>query len=141
LRRLRAIGEPRPLLRALQHETVAQAKLLVPRKTGNLGRSIVPGSISGKSAIVEVNAKYAAFVEFPTKPHIIRPRNRKALAFPASASDARLSGRTRVGGRRIFARVVHHPGTKAQPFLLPGARNALKTAGIDVIVSSWNGAA
>ena len=39
-----------------------------------------------------------------TRPHIIRPRRAKALRFD-------------VGGRVVFAAVVHRPGTKPNPFL------------------------
>ncbi len=42
----------------------------------------------------------AKFTDEGTRPHIIRPRNKKALRF-------------RVGGRIVFATVVHHPGNKA----------------------------
>jgi hypothetical protein len=47
---------------------------------------------------------YAPFVNDGTRPHIIRPRRGQALRF-------------RVGGQVVFARVVHHPGTRARPFL------------------------
>lgn len=141
LRRLKAIGEPRPLLRALQLQTVREAKLLVPRQTGHLRRSIVAGSISGNSATVEARTGYAAFVEFGTKAHTIRPKNKKVLSWPASGS-ARLSGRTKTGGRRIIARVVNHPGTKAKPYLVPGAKKALERGGFrDTVVKNWNNAA
>lgn len=48
--------------------------------------------------------EYSGFVNDGTRPHVIRPRNAQALRF-------------RVGGRVVFARVVHHPGTRARPFL------------------------
>jgi hypothetical protein len=41
-----------------------------------------------------------------------------------------------------FARKVNHPGTKPQPFLLPGAKAALARGGFrDIIVKEWNAAA
>lgn len=39
-----------------------------------------------------------------TRPHTIRPRNAQVLRFV-------------VDGRVVFARVVHHPGTRARPFI------------------------
>jgi hypothetical protein len=39
-----------------------------------------------------------------TRPHVIKPVTAKALRF-------------KVGGRTVFARLVHHPGTRARPFL------------------------
>ena len=47
---------------------------------------------------------YAPFVNDGTAPHIIRPRRAQALRF-------------RIGGRVVYAKVVHHPGTRARPFL------------------------
>jgi hypothetical protein len=59
----------------------------------------------GAGAEVFAQAAYAGFVEFPTKPHVIRPKNRKALRVPIS------------GGGYFFAKKVNHPGTAGKPFL------------------------
>jgi hypothetical protein len=48
-------------------------------------------------------ATYAPYVEFGTPPHIIRPVNAKVLA------------NARTG--QIFGTLVHHPGTKPNPFM------------------------
>lgn len=56
------------------------------------------------SVTVGSDVEYSGFVNDGTRPHVIRPRNAQALRF-------------RVGGRVVFARVVHHPGTRARPFL------------------------
>ena len=48
-------------------------------------------------------AAYAPYVEFGTGPHIIRAVNKRTLA------------NTETG--QIFGPVVHHPGTKANPFM------------------------
>ena len=142
-RRLAAIGETRSMLRALQIATVSEAQALVPRKTGHLQRSIRPGRLTDDYAVVEARTPYAAPVEFGTKPHIIRPKNKRALAWPASSAGRRLSGRRRTNsGRLVFASIVHHPGSKAKPYLIPGAKAAVGKAGVkDVIVTRWNGAA
>lgn len=50
------------------------------------------------------DVSYAPYVNDGTRPHIIRPRTRQALKFT-------------VGGRTVFAKVVHHPGTRPNPFL------------------------
>lgn len=146
-KRLKAISESRGLLKMIQLDAVGEAKRLVPRKTGFLGRSIRPGSLTDDFAIVKATAPYAAFVEFDTKPHIIKPRNKRVLAWAANGSGRRLSGRARTATRRganggmRFARVVHHPGTKAQPYLVPGAKAALGRVGVRRIIESWNRAA
>ena len=137
-RRLDAISDTAGLLKAVQLRAVAEAKQLVPRKTGYLGRSIIPGSLSRSFAIVQATAGYAAYVELGTRPHVIVPRRARVLAWPVSG---RLSGRPRSGSPMIFARRVNHPGTKAQPYLLPGAEAALRAAGFrNIIVKKWNDA-
>ena len=138
LRRMKAIGEPQPLLRALQLSTIHEAQALVPRKTGFLQRNIKPGAITNDHAIVKADTPYAAPVEFGSKPHIIRPRSAKVLAWGGSR---RLSGRLRSGSSPThFAMEVHHPGSKAHPYLIPGAKKAAGKLK-DVIVKQWNGAA
>ncbi len=146
-RRLNAIKDGRGLLREVQLSAVHEAKALVPRKTGNLGRTISKGQLTDVFAIVQATAPYAAFVELGTKAHVIRPRSKRILAWPANAAGARLSGRARTSTRRggnggmRFARVVHHPGTKAQPYLVPAAKTALRKIGVRRIIESWNRAA
>lgn len=49
-------------------------------------------------------APYVMHVEFGTKPHVITPRNKKALYWTGAAHPVKL---------------VRHPGTEAQPFLRP----------------------
>jgi hypothetical protein len=140
IRRLEAIKGGRPVLRDIQIRAVAEAKLRVARKTGHTARTIAPGSLTDTFAIVQA-AGAAPFLEFDTKPHTIEPRNAKMLSW---TTGKRLSGRARSGkgaGQRIFAKRVRHPGTKAQPFLLPGAVEAVKQVGIAPIVKAWNDAA
>ena len=53
-------------------------------------------------------APHALFVHWGTKPHLIKPRNKKALRWPA-------------GNKFAFAKVVHHPGYKGDPWLVRAA--------------------
>jgi hypothetical protein len=140
--RLTALKDsPRGILRQWQIGTVAEAKLAVPRKTGHLGRSIRAGNLFSDHAVVEATVNYAAYVEYGTRAHIIRPRNKRILRFPANGHSARLTGSVRRGGDAVFAREVHHPGTKPRPFLVPGARAALTKVGLTALVDEWNRAA
>ena len=140
--RIEAITPNRELLRTIALSAVREQKLLAPRKTGNLGRSIHIGAVTPTRAETIASASYAAYVERGTRPHEIRPRNRKALRWAASAADARLTGTPRTGGRVRFAKRVQHPGTRAQPFMVPGARKAVEGAGLkNVVVTAWNSAA
>jgi hypothetical protein len=149
LRRMKAAGEPKPLLRALQFAVIHEAQALVPRKTRNLQRSIVPGELTETSATVKVNAKYGIYVEKGTGVH--GPKRRriepgKVMHWKGGGgSKVRLSGRSRVRGGKslgddVFA--MSTEGAKAQPFLEPGAKKAIEGGGLsDIIVAQWNGAA
>jgi len=140
--RITAITPDEKLLRTIALSAVREQKLLVPRKTGHLARSIHLGAVSATRAETIASADYATFVETGTRPHTIRPRNRKALRWAADGSQARLSGTPRKGGRVRFAKRVQHPGTRAQPFMVPGAQKAVSGAGLKAtVITSWNDAA
>lgn len=142
--RLRAIGKaPEGLLREVAVRATAEAKALVPRKTGNLGRTIRIGTVTSTYAEVRAGGSeqvgYAAAVEYGSKPHVILPKRRKALAWGGSRT---LAGGLRAGSRATnFATRVNHPGSKAQPFLIPGMRKALELVGLGAIVKAWDEAA
>lgn len=95
-------------LREASRQVVNRAKVLAPVRTGRLRSSIraEPPRIFSLRGSVTVGSdlEYAAMVNDGTRPHIIRPRARQALRFE-------------VGGRIVFAKVVRHPGTRANPFL------------------------
>jgi hypothetical protein len=125
---------------------VQRAKERVPRKTGNLDRTIRVSEVDETAQRVRVAAGgvrdvgYARHVEFGTRPHVILPRSKKALAWGGAR---RLSGSLRRGASATsFARRVNHPGTRARPYLVPGAQQALREVGLsDAVVSVWNEAA
>lgn len=128
-------------MRQIGLRAVREQKLLVRRKTGNLGRSIRLASATETTAVTVATANYAGFVEFGTRAHEITPNAKRALRFAASASGRRLTGSPRTGAAVIFATRVHHPGTKPYPFMLPGAKRAVSAEGVEGIVSVWNSAA
>lgn len=139
--RMEAIKPNPQFMARLALSAVREQKILVPRKTGNLGRSITLGAVTPTRAETVARANYAAFVERGTRAHIITPKNKKVLAWSADGK-ARLSGAVRKGGAVRFAKRVRHPGTKARPFMVPGAEKAVKDAGLkSVVVSAWNDAA
>lgn len=70
-----------------------------PVKSGYLASTVYKDE--GK---VGATASYAAAVELGTAPHEIRPINGRVLAF-------------KVAGKIVFTPLVHHPGTKANPFM------------------------
>jgi hypothetical protein len=145
--RLRAISDTEGLVRELGLETVREAKERVRRKTGTTARTIRLASVSSTEAVVRVRGA-GAWLEYGTRPHIIRPRKGKMLRFPAKGVATTLGGRVRSPALRklgkgayIFARLVHHPGTRAQPFLIPAAKAAIDKVGIGYIIDRWNRAA
>lgn len=84
------------------------AKQLAQVKTGRLRSSIQSRfEDGGLTGIVEARAAHAAYVEYDTRPHIIRPKTAKMLRFKNRR------------GEWVFAKQVMHPGTKAQPFMRP----------------------
>lgn len=143
-RRFEAIGmggRTEPFMRALGLAAVREQKLLVHRKTGTTGRTIKVASVSATQVVTSAAAA-AVYLELGTRPHVITPKAAKALRWAASPAGARLTGSPRSGAAVIFAKRVHHPGSKAYPFMLPGAKKALEqTDAIGAIVDRWNGAA
>lgn len=103
---------------SITRQIEAQAKMNVPVRTGNLGRTIQqdplravgPFSVTGG---VTANANYAAAVHDGTPPHVIRPKSGKALKF-------------NMGGRVVFARKVNHPGTAGRPYLKNAAETVIR---------------
>lgn len=139
--RLEAIKPNAGMMRTLALSAIREQKIMSPVATGNLRRSIGIGSVTATVAETIATANYAEFVELGTHAHDIVPRKAKALRF-AVGGNRRLSGTPKSGAPVIFAKRVHHPGTRKQPFMLPGARKALAGAGFaDVIVGLWNKAA
>jgi hypothetical protein len=136
--RLQAIGSAQGLPKQLGLMTVREAKLLVHRKTGMTGRSIHVASTTPRS--VTVSAGYGAvFLEHGTRPHIITPNVARVLAW---GGGRRLTGSLRSGAKpEFFAMLVHHPGSRPYPFLVPGAKIAVQKTGVDAIVQLWNRAA
>ena len=85
------------------------AKIQCPKRTGKLSQSIVKRPVLtselGLSVIIGAYQPYATFVHEGTKPHVILPKSAKALHW--------INGE----GQSVFAKSVHHPGTKANRFL------------------------
>ena len=87
----------------------------VPVDTGKLKQSIQI-RVTGDKVIIGPDTEYAEYVEFGTKPHEIRAKKGKALAF-------------RMGGQTVIVKSVKHPGTRAQPFVRPAFEAWVDTLG------------
>lgn len=94
--------EARNFLTDIAEEVRADAVRLAPVDTGYLKSSIARYSAGPLTERIHAFAPYAAYVELGTKPHGIKPRNKKALWWE--------------GAEHPYAR-VWHPGATEQPYL------------------------
>jgi len=74
-----------------------------PVRSGRLLGSIRE-QVRGLEATVGPTVPYAIYVEYGTRPHEIRPVYASVLRF-------------KIEGKVVFTPIVHHPGTRAQPFM------------------------
>jgi len=114
-------------LKEAARQVVNRARVLAPVRTGRLRSSIraEPPRIFSLRGSVKVGSdlEYAGWVNDGTAPHVIRPRNRQVLKFT-------------VGGRTVFAKVVNHPGTRANPFLDRALREVAAARGYSYRIRS-----
>ena len=94
-------------------EELAEAGAAKHNKTGALVRSLYLRRIADGFEVGHdlQHAPHAVFVHWGTKPHVIRPKNRKTLRWPS-------------GGAFSFARSARHPGYKGDPWLVRAAAQA-----------------
>lgn len=96
--------EAKEIVKQAGYDTEADAKMNVPVDGGDLRRSINTSiEEDGMVAVVGTNMDYALSVEFGSKPHKIKIKNKQALS----------------NGGDFFGDEVNHPGNQAQPFLTP----------------------
>lgn len=92
-------------LRKLSVDILADAKARCPKKTGHLADSLTAEvNEEEKTVYIMTDVPYVLDVELGTRPHIIRAKHAQSLV-----SDEGV----------FFGPVVHHPGTRAQPFMAP----------------------
>jgi HK97 gp10 family phage protein len=87
----------------VQSAAIKEAPVNKGHGGGNLRQNIKVTQMTKTRAVITSRAPYSIFVEEGTKPHLIRPKVKKALA------DRR--------NKLFFGKLVHHPGTKANPFM------------------------
>jgi hypothetical protein len=87
----------------------------VHTRTGALRQSLYNRQVDGGRAVGhDTNrAPYAGFVILGTRPHVIKPKNKKALRWPA-------------GGRFAFAKSVNHPGYRGDNYFVRAADEAIR---------------
>lgn len=83
---------------------LTDARQYVPKRSGRLAESLRAEVHDKVLRVGSLDVNYATDVEMGTSPHVILPRNKKALHWPdADHPVAR----------------VNHPGTRPQPYLRP----------------------
>ncbi|MFI1166562.1 hypothetical protein ACH4UM_23900 [Streptomyces sp. NPDC020801] len=83
---------------------LTDAREYVPKRSGRLAESLRAEVHDKVLRVGSLDVNYATDVEMGTSPHVILPRNKKALSWPdADHPVAR----------------VNHPGTRPQPYLRP----------------------
>jgi hypothetical protein len=98
----------------------AQRQADTHTKTGALARSLRLRPEGDSAWIIDHNlqsAPHAVFVHWGTRPHVIRPRQKKVL---------RWAGGTGRGTGFIFASFVRHPGYSGDPWLVKAADEAVR---------------
>lgn len=82
-------------------------------KTGTLFQSLRLKKVSDGYEIYHdlQRAPHALFVHWGTKPHVIKPKDKKSLRWPS-------------GNGFVFAKFVKHPGYKGDPYMDRAATNA-----------------
>lgn len=93
----------------------AEARRRAPGSMGegrNLTVLIRPGPGGDFQGVINVRHPAALYVLGGTRPHVIRPVRARALRFT-------------VGSQTVYAKVVHHPGSKPNNFLKEALRAAL----------------
>ena len=92
----------------------------------------VPFGVSMMSQVANPTP-YGEVVEKGSKPHIIAPRTKKALAFiPGAGPGTHTWAEQTGGGETIIRKIVHHPGTKGKHFVEKTVRR-LQGAGLPML--------
>jgi len=102
----------RPRMENLAAEIEADIRRNAPVDSGELVRSI-----RRRGTVITISAPHWHFVEYGTRPHVIRPRVKKALWWPEASHPV----------KQVF-----HPGTRPQPFIRPAATRQRRLRGISV---------
>ena len=113
------LGRAHPIIsRRLAGLIREKAYEIAPRRAGRLRKSIgVRRTRVGYEVVMGGSeAPYASFVEFGTRPHLIRARRARALRFQLS-------------GEVVYARYVRHPGSKPKLILARAVSEALREMG------------
>jgi hypothetical protein len=94
-------------------DLVREMSQRAPYKTGNLRDHIRQINLPGQVTVGPYGVGYNEYVVQGTKPHDIKPKKGKYLVF-------------QINGRKVFAKKVHHPGTKPNPYMTDSANVVMR---------------
>lgn len=118
-------------VRGTQQDTLALAQQASPIDTGRLrGQHAATPIVKTRTSVaagVENRADYAMYVHEGTRPHVIKPRRARVLAWFAGGGTS---------GPLRFATRVNHPGTKARPWLATAGEVAARRNGFKFVRGS-----
>lgn len=100
-----------PMVARTTEMVARNARLFAPGSMKTKIRTVT-GAGPSPIGIVVCDHPAAIYVIKGTRAHLITPRKKKVLVFTPKG-----------GGDKIFAKVVHHPGTKPNDFLLKALRS------------------
>lgn len=100
-----------PMVAKITLKAAAHARIEAPGTMKQHIRVTVTQSVANPLGIVMCDHPATSYVLYGTKPHEIRPRTKKILKFETK-------------GGTVYARVVHHPGTKPNNFLMRALMSA-----------------
>lgn len=76
----------------------------IGHKTGLSNEIVYEVDAVEKSLIIYANSDILAYLEYGTRPHTIKPKHKKALAFRSET------------GEQVVVKEVRHPGFEAKPY-------------------------
>lgn len=118
------------LIHGAATEVQALAQSNAPYKTGRLRQSIQVRFETPTKAVIGPSVPYGAYQEFGTgtrgefkgSEYVIKPKNGKMLHFKAN-------------GKWVSAKIVHHPGIPAHPYMRPAVQKVIDQLGPDLAKS------
>ena len=123
-----AQGAAGKVVRGMQQDTMALAQQSSPIDTGRLrGQHVATPIVKTRTSVtagVENRADYAMHVHEGTRPHVIKPRRARVLAWFAGGGTS---------GPIRFAKRVNHPGTKGRPWLATATEVAARRNGFKYV--------
>lgn len=94
-------------------KTVLEANLgKQTRLTEDIGYEVRENEV-----VIYADNKILGYIERGTKPHKIRAKNGKALAFRATQNATYKNGKKIEFGDKVVVQEVNHPGTDPRPFM------------------------